>query len=122
MSLLVPMFVCMLAYYVKWHLREAWRELLFADTEQAARDTRDPVAPARRSVAAARKAATRTLEDGTPAHSFATMELQISVKFEAEKNEEIALETSFINCRPRTRRKTPYPSPGGKSVPYADQC
>ena len=28
-------FLCMLAYYVEWHMREAWRELMFADTDQA---------------------------------------------------------------------------------------
>ena len=66
-------FLCMLAYYVEWHLREAWRELLFADTDTDAKATRDPVAPARRSPAARRKIATRTLDDGTPAHSFATL-------------------------------------------------
>jgi len=65
--------LCMLAYYVEWHLREAWRELLFADTEQAAKATRDPVAPAQRSAAAERKARTRKLDNGTPAHSFATL-------------------------------------------------
>jgi len=27
--------LCMLAYYVEWHLREAWREMMFADTEHA---------------------------------------------------------------------------------------
>ena len=70
--------LCMLAYYVEWHLREAWRELLFADTEQAAKATRDPVAPARRSAAAERKAATRTLADGTPAHSFTTLMDELS--------------------------------------------
>ena len=71
-------FVCMLAYYVEWHLREAWRELLFADSDQAAKATRDPVAPARRSAAAERKASTRTLEDGTAAHSFATLMDELS--------------------------------------------
>jgi hypothetical protein len=65
--------LCMLAYYVEWHMREAWRELMFADTEQAAKATRDPVAPARRSKAALAKAARHTLDDGTPAHSFATL-------------------------------------------------
>ena len=34
-------FLCMLAYYVEWHMREAWRELLFADEDQAAKATRD---------------------------------------------------------------------------------
>jgi transposase len=66
-------FLCMLAYYVEWHLREAWRELMFADTEQQAKATRDPVAPAKRSQAALTKAARHTLDDGTPAHSFATL-------------------------------------------------
>ena len=66
-------FLCMLAYYVEWHMREAWRELMFADTDQAAKATRDPVAPAKRSKAALAKVARHALEDGTPAHSFATL-------------------------------------------------
>jgi transposase len=66
-------FLCMLAYYVEWHLREAWRPLLFADEEQAAKHTRDPVAPAQRSAAALRKVHTKVLDDGTPVHSFATL-------------------------------------------------
>jgi len=66
-------FLCMLAYYVEWHMREAWRELMFADTDQAAKATRDPVAPAKRSKAAQAKAASHTLDDGTPAHSFSTL-------------------------------------------------
>ena len=65
--------LCMLAFYVEWHMREAWRELMFADTEQAAKATRDPVAPARRSAKALAKVASRTLEDGTPVHSFQTL-------------------------------------------------
>jgi transposase len=66
-------FLCMLAYYVEWHMREAWRELLFADEDLAAKTTRDPVAPAQRSEAAQIKATTHSLEDGTPAHSFRTL-------------------------------------------------
>jgi transposase len=66
-------FLCMLAYYVEWHMREAWRELMFADTDQQAKATRDPVAPAKRSKAALAKAARHTLDDGTPAHSFSTL-------------------------------------------------
>ena len=42
-------FLCMLAYYVEWHMREAWRALLFADEDQTAKPQRDPVAPATRS-------------------------------------------------------------------------
>jgi hypothetical protein len=66
-------FLCMLAYYVEWHMREAWRPLLFSDEEQAAKLTRDPVAPAQRSAAALRKVHTKVLDDGTPVHSFATL-------------------------------------------------
>jgi len=66
-------FLCMLAYYVEWHMREAWRELMFADTDQVAKATRDPVAPAKRSKAAQAKAASHTLHDGTPAHSLSTL-------------------------------------------------
>ena len=66
-------FLCMLAYYVEWHMREAWRPLLFADEDLAAKATRDPVAPAKRSAAAIEKVVTKTLPDGTPAHSFRSL-------------------------------------------------
>jgi transposase len=65
--------LCMLAYYVEWHMREAWRELMFADSDQQAKATRDPVAPAKRSKAALAKVTRRRLDDGTPAHSFASL-------------------------------------------------
>ena len=71
-------FLCMLAYYVEWHMREAWRELMFADTDQAAKAVRDPVAPARRSKAALAKAARHTLDDGTPVHSFSTLMAELA--------------------------------------------
>jgi transposase len=67
------LFLCMLAYYVEWHMREAWRELMFADPDQQAKATRDPVAPAKRSAAALKKAAQQRLDDGTPVHSFSTL-------------------------------------------------
>jgi len=66
-------FLCMLAYYVEWHMRQAWAPLMFADADQAAKLTRDPVAPAERSPAALRKVHTRQLDDGSPAHSFSTL-------------------------------------------------
>jgi transposase len=65
--------LCMLAYYVEWHMREAWREIMFADEDQHAKQTRDPVAPARRSAKALRKVHTRHLDDGSPTHSFSTL-------------------------------------------------
>jgi DDE family transposase len=66
-------FLCMLAYYVEWHMREAWRELMFADEDQTAKKTHDPVATAIRSDAALHKISRRRLEDGSPVHSFATL-------------------------------------------------
>ena len=71
-------FLCMLAYYVEWHMREAWRALMFADTDQQAKATRDPVAPARRSKAALAKVALHTPDDGTPVHSFATLMAELA--------------------------------------------
>ena len=71
-------FLCMLAYYVEWHMREAWRELMFADTDQLAKATRDPVAPAQRSKGALAKAARHTLDDGTPVHSFSTLMAELA--------------------------------------------
>jgi transposase len=65
--------LCMLAYYVEWHIREAWRELMFADIDQAAKASRDPVAPAQRSELALDKVTSRKVDDGTPAHSFSTL-------------------------------------------------
>jgi transposase len=65
--------LCMLAYYVEWHMREAWRELLFADTEQQAKAGRDPVAPAKRSAAALDKVTRHRLDDGSSVHSFRTL-------------------------------------------------
>jgi len=64
-------FLSMLAYYVQWHLAEAWKPLLFADEAPAgeAREC-DPVAPAKRSAAALAKTQSRRLADGAPALSF----------------------------------------------------
>ena len=66
-------FLCMLAYYVEWHMREAWRELMFADEDQEAKQKRDPVAPAVRSASAQQKVLSHALADGSPAHSFRTL-------------------------------------------------
>jgi len=66
-------FLCLLAYYVQWHMIEAWRALLFCDEDQQAKASRDPVAPAERSPAALRKVRSRTFDDGTETHSFRTL-------------------------------------------------
>jgi transposase len=67
------LFLCMLAYYVKWHMMEAWRPLLFADEDQQAKQTRDPVAPAKRSTDAEKKAQSKKRPDGSPVHSFQSL-------------------------------------------------
>ncbi len=66
-------FLCMLAYYVQWHMIEALRPLLFCDEDQEAKKTRDAVAPAQRSPGALKKAQSKTLDDGTVVESFRTM-------------------------------------------------
>lgn len=71
-------FLCMLAYYIEWHMREAWRELMFADPDQEAKATRDPVAPAVRSAGALDKVARHALDDDSPAHSFATLMAELA--------------------------------------------
>ena len=67
------LFLCMLSYYVKWHMMEAWRPLIFADEDKEGKKTRDPVAPAKRSAQALGKVAIKHLEDGTEVHSFQTL-------------------------------------------------
>lgn len=67
-------FLCVLAYYVEWHLRQAWMELLFQDEElDEARPRRDPVAPARPSASAQKKKRERTTRDGLPIQSWDTL-------------------------------------------------
>jgi transposase len=64
-------FICMLAYYVRWHLERAWAPLLFRDEAKPLAE--DVVAPARRSAAALAKASSQQLEDGSPVHSFRSL-------------------------------------------------
>jgi hypothetical protein len=63
--------ICMLAAYLVWHLRQTWAPLCF--THEAPPDRDDPVAPARRSHSAQRKASRRTTADQQPVHSFPTL-------------------------------------------------
>ena len=65
-------FICMLAYYVEWHMREKLRPVLFADDDQesAVAARKSIVAPAQRSESAKRKDATRRTSDDFPVQSF----------------------------------------------------
>jgi hypothetical protein len=68
-------FVCMLAYYVIWHMRQALAPLLFQDTdpEGSAAERESVVAPAQRSPSAQQKARTLRTQDGFPVHSLETL-------------------------------------------------
>ena len=63
--------LCTLAYYLTWHLREAWAPLIFKDEQPPL--TPDPVAKASRSPAAQRKAQTRRTATGEPCHSHRSL-------------------------------------------------
>jgi hypothetical protein len=68
------LFVCLLAYYVQWHLKQAWASLLFADehlTEHRA--VRDPVAPAQPAAEVQQKSAARRTHEGHEVQSFRTL-------------------------------------------------
>ena len=67
------LFICLLAYYVRWHLERAWATLTYRDHDPLDESERDPVAPAERSDAADRKAATHTAPNGETVHSFKTL-------------------------------------------------
>jgi transposase len=99
--------LCMLAYYVKWHMMEAWRGLLFADEDQERLTQRDPVAPATRSVAAVEKVASKRLADGSPAHSFRTLlnELSTIVRNTCRRKHAGAAEDTFeIDTTPNPKQ------------------
>jgi hypothetical protein len=67
--------LCMLAYYVEWHMRQALAPMLFDDDDPAAAQAarRSAVAPAQRSPRAQRKASTQLTDEGGPVHSFRTL-------------------------------------------------
>jgi len=68
-------FLCMLAYHLEWHMRQALAPILFDDHDRAAGEALrpSPVAKARPSPAAKRKANTKRTDDRLPVHSFRTL-------------------------------------------------
>jgi len=102
------LFLCMLAYYVKWHMSEAWRGLVFADEDQQRHAERDPVAPATRSDGALLKVATKLLADGSPAHSFRTLlnELATIVRNTCRRRNPQADEPTFrLDTTPNAKQR-----------------
>ena len=70
--------ICMLAYYLTWHLKAAWRPLLFTDEDRPLNP--DPVSKAVRSTTAQHKAQTKQTATGTPAHSYRTLLTELSTQ------------------------------------------
>jgi len=72
--------LCMLAYYVEWHMRRALAPMLFDDDDRAGADKlrKSVVAPAQRSASASSKAHTKRTESGLPVHSFQTLLLDLA--------------------------------------------
>jgi transposase len=67
-------FLCLLAYYVEWHLRKALAPVLFEDEElESDRQTRHPVAPAQPSASVKKKKAERKTPEGFPIHDLGTL-------------------------------------------------
>jgi transposase len=68
-------FLCMLAYYLEWHMRQRLAPMLFDDTDKEAADAqrRSVVALAQRSKAAVKKQTTGLTPDGLPVHSFQSL-------------------------------------------------
>ena len=70
--------ICMLAYYLTWHLKTAWTPLLFSDEHRPVNP--DPVAKAVRSADAETKARTKRTADGQPAHSYQTLLAELATQ------------------------------------------
>jgi transposase len=70
--------ICMLAYYLTWHLKAAWKPLLFTDEDRPT--SPDPVAKAVRSTAAQHKAQTKQTPSGQPAHSYRTLLTELATQ------------------------------------------
>jgi transposase len=70
--------ICMLAYYLTWHLKAAWKPLLFADEDRPV--SPDPVAKAVRSTSAQQKTQTKRTGAGQPAHSYRTLLAELATQ------------------------------------------
>ena len=94
-------FLCMLAYYVEWHMRQALAPLLFDDDDKAAGEARraSVVAPAQRSPRAQRKTRTQRTDESLPIHRFQTLlddlatVTQNRIRFGASRTETTMLTT-----------------------------
>ena len=93
-------FLCLLAYYLEWHLRAAWAPLLFSDEQPPLAG--DPVAKAERSPAAKRKASTQRTANGDACHSHTSLLAELAL---------IVRDTNQITGTEATFTKTTRPNP-----------
>jgi transposase len=70
--------ICMLAYYLTWHLKAAWKPLLFTDEDRPT--SPDPVSKAVRSASAQQKAQTKRTAAGEAAHSYRTLLAELATQ------------------------------------------
>jgi transposase len=74
-------FLCLLAYYVEWHMRQALTPILFEDEQlRDDRKRRDPIHPAKPSESAKRKKTTHRTAEGLPVHSFETLMSELATR------------------------------------------
>ena len=98
-------FLCLLAYYVEWHVRQAWAPLLFEDEQLAQeRRRRDPILPATCSPSAQQKKVTQQTADGFPVQSFATLMAELASR--ARVTYELKSEESAVSFQ-----QVPEPTP-----------
>jgi hypothetical protein len=93
-------FLCMLAYYLTWHLRQAWTPLLFNDEHPT--PANDPVAKASRSPSAHRKATTKRTTAGEPCHSYKSLLAELAT---------LTRNTIRLPATPATFHKLAEPNP-----------
>jgi Transposase DDE domain len=93
-------FLCLLAYHLEWHLRQAWAPLLYQDEQPPL--SADPVAKAERSPAAKRKASTQKTADGDVCHSFPSLLAELAL---------IVRDTNKITGTDATFSKVTQPNP-----------
>ena len=98
-------FICVLAYYVEWHMRHVLAPILFEDDDKnaAERERRSVVAPAQRSPAAHAKLATKRTADDFPVHSFQTLLADLATLTKNHMRAKVPGSPSFVQYTNPTR-------------------
>jgi transposase len=99
-------FLCLLAYYVEWHMRQLLAPVLFDDDDKATGEKlrASVVAPAQRSPRALKKAATKRCQDGTLVHSFRTLLADLATVANTQ------IKPSCLDVEPFNRVSMPTPT------------